>query len=296
MVSQPTFCVSIDLDDLRYYRAIHALPPVEDTPIIFEKALPRFFDLCNKVGLKATLFTISMDLQWDAAKQALKKAIADGHEIASHSHSHFYNLSQLDRCEIITEVAGSKTELETQLEITVKGFRGPGYNLSPTLLSVLAEAGFTYDASILPSPPYWAARASIIAGMRLLGQRSSSIPGRGRDFFKSRNPSKWPNGLIEYPITACGPAMMPLIGTTITSDSLMRNHIVRCAKRLPFVQVEFHAIDFLDIVHDKLDPALAIEPALKVPLSTRLASFEHVLSTLALGRQTPVLAEIGVKR
>lgn len=31
------------------------------------------------------------------------------------------------------------------------GFRGPGYSLSPTVLDVLAERGYEYDCSTLPT-------------------------------------------------------------------------------------------------------------------------------------------------
>jgi len=56
--------------------------------------------------------------------------------------------------------------------------------------------------------------------------------------------------------------------------------------------VEFHAIDFLDIARDGLDPSLVVEPALGVPLAQREASFEHALRLLATGRQNPVLAAL----
>lgn len=295
MAIPPTLCVGIDLDDLRYYRGIHALPPVEDTPVVFETAVPRFLALCERVGLHATLFTISADMHWHAARDVLGRAARDGHEVASHSRSHFYDLSRKERRRIEAEVAGSRGDLQDALGVPVVGFRGPGYNLTPALLSVLHASGFRYDASILPSPAYWAARAAIIGAMRVAGRRSASITGRMRDFWRGRRPFAWgppAPGLKEYPITACGPARLPLIGTTLTRPSPMRDHLVWFARRLPFVHVEFHAIDFLDIARDRLDPALAVEPALGVPLAEREASFEHVLRTLAAGRRTPVLAAL----
>lgn len=293
MAIPPTLCVGIDLDDLRYYRGIHALPPAVETPVVFERAVPRFVDLCGRLGLRATLFTISSDLRWDEARESLAHAARAGHEIASHSRSHFYDLSRKERRRIEAEVAGSRDDLQDALGVPVVGFRGPGYNLSPTLLSVLAQTGFQYDASILPSPAYWAARAAIIGGMRLAGRRSASIPGRMRDFLRGRRPFVWGRvapGLKEFPITACGPARLPLIGTTLTRASPMRDHLLWFARRLPFVHLEFHAIDFLDIAQDGLDPALAIEPALGVPLAARMDSYEHALKTLGAGRQNPVLA------
>ncbi len=295
MAIPPTLCVGIDLDDLRYYRGIHALPPAEETPVVFEVAVPRFLALCGRLGLRATLFVITADLQWRVAREVLAQAAREGHEIASHSRSHFYDLSRRDPRRIEAEVGGSRKDLEDALGVPVVGFRGPGYNLSKTLLSVLHETGFQYDASILPSPAYWAARAAIIGGMRVGGRRSSSIPGRMRDFWRRRRPFVWGQpapGLKEFPITACGPARLPLIGTTLIRQSAMRDHLLWFAQRLPFVHVEFHAIDFLDIGRDGLDRSLVVEPALGVPLEQREISFEYALRTLSTGRQTPVLAQL----
>ncbi len=283
--------LSIDLDDLRFYRGIHALPPEEDRPTIFEAAVPRFLALCERLGMRATLFTISDDLRWPEAVAALRQAVAAGHEVGSHSASHFYDLSRRPRDVLDAELAGSRKALQDALGAPVIGFRGPGYNLTDGLLAALHRAGFAYDTSILPAPAYWAARAAVIAWMRLTGRRSSSIPGRARDFFRGRAPFAWgpaAGGLKEYPITACGIGRLPLIGTTMAKDGLLSRHLVRRACTLPFVHIEFHALDFLDIGIDGLDPRLQIEPALRIPLDDRQQTFEAALRRLA-GSHRPVL-------
>jgi hypothetical protein len=288
-------CVGIDLDDLRYYRAIHALPQVDETPIVFDTAVPRFLDLCEGLGLRATLFTISEDLRWPEARTALRDAVRRGHEIASHSMTHPYNLSRRPQEDIRREVVGSKAALEDSLGTAVVGFRAPGYNLTPALLHVLAAGGYRYDASILPSPPYWMARAAVLAAMRLSGKRSASISGRARDFMRSRVPFSWQGagqGLREYPITACGPGRLPLIGTALAGSGWIPRLLLRSARTLPFVHVEFHALDFLDLSGDYLEPAMAIEPALRVALKDRMARYNRVLEVLSEGRNNAPLAEM----
>ncbi|NOZ01097.1 MAG: hypothetical protein GXP54_04315, partial [Deltaproteobacteria bacterium] len=74
-------CVNIDLDDLRYYRAIHGLPAGKDTPLLFEAAVPRFLEMCDRLSLRATLFTIGMDTRWEVARDALRAAVERGHEV-----------------------------------------------------------------------------------------------------------------------------------------------------------------------------------------------------------------------
>jgi len=294
VVAPSTLCVGIDLDDLRCYRGIHALPPGPDTPLVFDAAVPRFLDLCDRVRVRATLFAIAEDLKWPAAGAAMRAAATAGHEVASHSLAHRYDLSLLPPGAIEADVASARTALSDAAGREVVGFRGPGYNLSGDLLRVLARTGHRYDSSVLASPPYWMARAAIIASIRLRGRRSASIVGRGRDFFRGRAPFRWgpgDGGLPEFPITACGPIRIPLIGTTLCRPGLAAR-LVRGAAGRPFVNVEFHAIDFLGIAEDGIEPALAVEPALKVPLADRLASFESALRALASGRANSTLADL----
>jgi hypothetical protein len=287
--------VNIDLDDLRFYRGIHALPQRPEMAEIFVSGVPRFLDLCEKHGICATLFTISEDLKIPAARAAIADAAARGHEIASHSKTHSYAVSKADAETIKLELTESKAELERACGKPVVGFRGPGYNLSPAILDALVAAGYTYDTSIMSSPPYWMARAAIITAMKLTGKTSASIVGRARDFFRSRKPFVWHGngeGLREYPITTGGPLMMPLIGTTMAGNGLLTRQLVNAASRLDFVNIEFHGIDFLDIEGDGLERELLVEPALKIPLETRLANFDRYLSILSSGRECPSLGSI----
>lgn len=293
-----TLTVNIDLDDIRYYRGIHALPAKEEKAEIFTAGVPRFLDLCESFGIRATLFVISADMEIEAARNAIADAAARGHEIASHTVSHDYGISKKTPAAIADELAGSRAALQEVCGAPVIGFRGPGYNLSPALLDALVETGYIYDTSIMSSPAYWAARAGIIAAMRLTGRKSSSITGRARDFFRGRAPFVWQGpgrGLREYPITTAGILTMPLIGTTIAGKGAMVRHMVDCAANLDFINIEFHGIDFLDQVSDGLEPELLVEPALKIPLSGRMDNFANVLERLGRNRKCPALCELAAQ-
>ena len=289
-----TLCVGIDLDDLRYYRGIHALPPRDEGPLVFTAAVPRFLEVCRRAGVPATLFVIGEDCRWPEAGEALRAAVAAGHEVASHSLTHPYDLSRRSRDAIESELAGAREAIEAAAGAPVAGFRAPGYNLTPALLAAINRTGHRYDSSILPSPGYWAARAAVIATMHVRGRRSTSIVGRARDFMRGRAPFTWGGeaaGLREVPMTACGPLRAPLIGTFLAGGRLAR-HLVACAARLPLVNVEFHAIDFLGDQADDVEPGLRVEPVLRVPLAERLAAFESALTVLAEGRRVATLAQL----
>lgn len=283
---QPSLLVSIDLDDLRYYRAIHGLPPKRETPILFEKALPRFLEMCNRTGIMATIFVISQDLQWPEARAAISVALEQGHEVASHSHSHPYDLSRCNEATIVREVELSKKLLEDATGTKVEGFRAPGYNLSPPLLRAIKLARYTYDASVLPSPPYYVARALIIFSMGLLGKRSASIRGRLRDFLRPNRPFYWKGlDLLELPISAATVLRLPLIGTTLRKEGPVARALVRASRKGEYCHLEFHGLDFLEVEEDGLEEDLKIEPSLRVPLQRRLRSFEEAVRRLSEGRE-----------
>jgi len=295
--SRQSLCVTIDLDDLRYYRAIHGLPEGSDTPLVFEAAIPRFLDFCEKLNIKATLFVIGMDMRWESAGKALRSATARGHEVASHSFSHFYDLSRMAPSDIDNEVRSARTRIEDAAGVGVVGFRGPGYNLSNVLLEAVSGAGYEYDSSVLPAPAYFMARAAVIAGMRLRGHHSASITGRARDFFQTNHPFEWgapAQGLKEFPISACGPCRIPLIGTTLAGGGHASNLLLKSAARRPFLNVEFHAIDFLGVRRDSIERELRVEPVLKVPLSKRIRNFEKALQRLKEKRHNTLLARLQI--
>lgn len=292
---QRILCVNIDLDDLRYYRAIHGLPEGRDTPLIFDVAVPRFLDLCAKADVRSTLFVIGRDVRWSSAREVLSRAVTGGHEVASHSLSHFYDLSRRPRAEMKEEVHKAREVIGEALGKEVAGFRAPGYNLTPALLETVAEAGHTYDSSVLPSPAYYLARAAVIGSLALKGRPSASIRGRAGDFFRGTAPFTWEEpsaGLKEFPITACGIGRLPLIGTTLARGGLTGTLPLRGAGRLDFVNLEFHALDFLDIDGDALGAEMAVEPALAVPLERRLERFGTAIRRLSEGRVIRTLSEL----
>ena len=60
--------VSLDLDDLSAYEAIHSLRSESAEPrrgLALERWLPRFLDVFAKLDVRATIFVIGSDLEHD---------------------------------------------------------------------------------------------------------------------------------------------------------------------------------------------------------------------------------------
>lgn len=111
----------------------------------------------------------------------VKKIASDGHEIGCHSleHKRLYNFPEADVKEIVTS---AKKYLEDVSGKPVRGFRAPDFSITKDNLwtfDLLKEAGYEYDSSVYPT---------------------SLHDVYGIDDFP-RGPFRFPNGLIEIPMS-----------------------------------------------------------------------------------------------
>jgi peptidoglycan-N-acetylglucosamine deacetylase len=286
--------ISIDLDGLGHYAALHGLPAeavsAEARALVHARAVPRFAELLEGAGGHGTLFVIGGEVD-DGARPPLQDALRRGHELASHSHGHDYALSRASPEDIDRDLARAEDVLASLGATRPLGFRAPGYTLSPALLRTLVARGYGYDASIFPAAPYWAAKALALGWLRLRGRRSAAILDSPRVLLAPRLPYR-PDvdrperagaaPLLELPMSVTPAARFPFIGTFVV---LAPWPMVRAAyarlRSERFLSLELHAVDLLG-PEDGLPPELArVQPDLGVALSTKLGRLRQVLEWLA---------------
>ncbi|MAO83296.1 MAG: hypothetical protein CMH50_05330 [Myxococcales bacterium] len=288
-MSQAVASLSIDLDGIRHYRAIHGLKPKSGPDPFLTEGLDRFLELCESFAIPATLFVVTEDLDDPEFARRIRHAAKAGHEIASHSHHHDYNFSTQSPAEIQAELYRSRQAIRHVVRKLPKGFRAPGYNLSPALKDALVKVGFTYDSSMLPSPLYWAARAAVISGKSLTSRPSASLIGRPKDFFVDGTPHRLDNGLIELPMT--GALGIPWIGSLVVTSplaSLVTRIVTR--QKAP-IDLELHAIDLCSA--DQVEPELIeVRRDLQVPISIRQRRLERTLQKLVRSRRFRPLCDV----
>lgn len=265
-VSSRQAVLTLDVDRLPLYHQIHSLPPPKlSTDPIYEHALPRFFEMLKETGLSATLFCIGQDAsKLERHAQALH---AGQHEVASHSHHHHYDLFERSASACREDLEAAHNALSPFApEGRVRGFRAPGYNVSPNLLGAVQALGY-YDSSLFPAPTYYLARRAVQLGHRWWGPPSHSRPGNLRQFWGPQTPYRTTKAkpwkahaggtLMEYPIAAPSWLRFPWMGT---SHNLLPQPILKwvwsSAKKLPVLVFEMHAIDFLDAHDPGIDPEL----------------------------------------
>src|SRR5215468_5025498 len=286
--------ISIDLDGLPHYAALHGLPPevvsAEARALVHQVAVPRFAELLEGVGGRGTLFVIGGEVDGGARPQ-LEDALRRGHELASHSHGHDYALSRAPAEAIDRDLSRAEEVLSSLGAQPPFGFRAPGYTLSPALLRAVIARGHAYDASMFPAAPYWAAKALALGWLRVRGRRSAAILDSPRVLLAPRLPyrpdpdrpeRRGTAPLLELPMSVTPGARVPFIGTFLV---LAPWPFVRAAyARLrgePFLSLELHAVDFLG-AEDGLPPELGrAQPDLAISGSAKRARLREVVEWLA---------------
>jgi hypothetical protein len=281
--------VSVDLDEVHHYHAIHGLgrPSPDASDLVYDKALERLAGFAEAQGIPLTLFAVASDLIRPDNAARLRALGERGYEIGNHSLDHRYDLSRLDRKEMEHQVADAVALIERATGQRAVGFRAPGYVMNDALLEVVRQSGAQYDSSVFPCPAYGVAKRLAVAYGWLRGRHSKSILGGASVFLAPTRPyhagkSYWQagEGLLELPIQVAGPGRFPYIGTMLTSiGPRWARRLSQLLRRESFVNLELHGMDALDH-RDGLGALLPHQPDVSVPFERKLDALSAAVETL----------------
>jgi len=307
--------VSIDLDAVPCYYRIHGLgtPPKELEHTILERALPRAAALFARRGLRVTWFVVGRDADADAAlpdraeraanAERLRAIALRGDELGNHSYSHPYELARLDANVVDGEIAGCDRVLRAITGTAPRGFRAPGYDVSPAMLDSLAKRGYRYDSSIFPAPGYYAAKAAVMAALAVAGRPSGAVLTNPRALVAPADPyrpsmtSPWRRGqapLVELPVAVTPWARLPAIGTSLLmAPAALRTRLVAAMARRELFNFELHGIDFADAEQDGIPGELVTRQVdLRVPIAEKLQRLDAILDDLRRTWTFTTLADV----
>lgn len=297
--------VSVDLDGIGCYYRIHGLgaPPAELAHMILARALPRAVALFARRNLRVTWFVIGQDLDGHPENTERLRALAkSGDELGNHSYSHPYDLARLSDGEIDAEITRCDRVLRA-LGPPIRGFRAPGYDVSPVMLDVLARLGYRYDSSIFPAPGYYAAKAAVMAGLAATGRPSGAVLTNPRalaapaDPYRPAMTAPWRRGqapLVELPVAVTPWMRVPAIGTSLlVAPAWLRSRLIDAMAGRTFFNLELHGIDFADAEQDGIPGELVDrQPDLRVPIAEKLARLDAILDAITGRWKFATLAEV----
>jgi hypothetical protein len=165
------------------------------------------------------------------------------------------------------------------------GFRAPGYTISGPVIDLLCERGYRYDSSAFPALPYYAAKALVMAAMRLGRRPSGAFLGSARVLGAPTEPYHPAPGapyrrgdlpIVELPMAVTPLFRLHVIGTSVvTFPEWLRRRMVAAAARRPFFNLELHGIDLADAAADGFPAALvARQPDLRRTLAAKRQALE----------------------
>jgi len=280
--------ISIDLDEIHHYYAIHGLEGRgRTTDLVYDRAVPRASEWAQALGVPLTFFVVGSDLSRSENVETLRALASQGHELANHTLSHHYDLTRREPREMEREVWGGIDALQRATGQRPSGFRAPGYLLNDELVGVLGALGVGYDSSVFSSPAYYAAKAAKLLSMRLKGKSSRSVRGSAKALLAPTRPYRlgtpyWKpgRGLPELPIQVTPGTRLPYIGTSLVLAGPDGARLMTRTLMLePFVNLELHGLDFLG-ADDELGDLLPHQPDARLGRTQKLAALSAAVELL----------------
>ncbi|MDD9946807.1 MAG: polysaccharide deacetylase family protein [Myxococcales bacterium] len=296
--------LSIDLDEVPCYCAIHGLadPPEAARWAVYERAIPRYVSLLDRLGIRATFFVIGGDLSNPRAAKVAASLCAAGHELGNHTQDHDYAFSRLGEPALSEQIERASAAIEAATGARPSGFRAPGYTINDAVVAALARSDIAYDSSLFPCPAYYGAKAAALAAISLAGRRSHSILDDPRmltapaDPYRLGTPYYRPGrGPLELPIGVTRELFgrLPFFGTSLSlGGPALARRLAHAIAGRPLVNLELHGLDLCCADQDDLGFLARYQHDLKVPISRRQAALESAIEALrARGYQFVRLVE-----
>lgn len=290
---KPLASLSLDLDNQWSYMKTHGDTGWESFPSYLDVLIPRVVEFLKARNLTITVFVVGQDAALEKNRVALRALAAAGHEIGNHSFHHEPWLHLYSEAEIEKELANAEEHIAQATGQQPRGFRGPGFSLSTTVLQVLARRGYQYDCSTFPTYLGPLARAYYFMTSEFSPEereKRNVLFGSVRDGLRSLKPYHWrleEGTLTEIPVTTMPLFKVPihvsyLLYLSVLSPLLARVYfrIALMLCRLTGTQVSLllHPLDFLG--RDDV-PALSFFPGMGLASEQKLKVVDDALALLA---------------
>jgi len=292
---KPLASISLDLDNQWSYMKTHGDPGWEKFPSYFDIFIPYVLDVLDRLNLSITFFIVGQDAELDKNHEMLAALTEKGHEVGNHSFNHEPWIHLYSRPRLEKEILKAEEHITKITGQRPIGFRGPGFVWSSTLLEVLADNEYLYDASILPTYLGPLARAYYFWKSDLTEREKKQrkkIFGSLRDGMRPTKPYYFVlesgANILEIPVTTIPILKTPfhlsyLLYLSRISQPLMSLYlkIALFMCRITKTEPSF-LLHPLDLISGEQIPELAFFPGMHMSQSQKIELFENVLQELSI--------------
>lgn len=292
-MSKPLLSLSLDLDNQWSYMKIHGEAGWEKFPSYLDIFVPHILKVLDELNLKITFFIVGQDAAFEQ-NHAYLRALADaGHEIANHSFKHETWLHLYSKEEMRNEIDSAHTIIEKVTGKTPIGFRGPGFSWSGTLLEVLSEKGYAYDASTLPTIIGPLARLYYFSTSSLSKEEKEDrkeIFGKFSDGFRRLKPYYWKftkqHKLLELPVTTMPVFRIPFHLSYLLFISNISIHLMMLYLNIAIFLCKLtktepsFLLHPLDLIGGDQITSLAFFPGMNISSDRKIFIFKKVMKKL----------------
>jgi hypothetical protein len=259
---KPIASLSLDLDNKWSYMKTHGDAGWESFPTYLDTVVPRSLEFLRERNLKITYFIVGQDADLEKNRESIAQISDANHEIGNHSFRHEPWLHLYSKQELTEEFEKTENALEKVTGKIPRGFRGPGYSLSPTVLEVLAERNYEYDCSTLPTYIAPLARAYYFFKSPEMAaeerEKRKKLFGKFSDGFQSLKPYNWQIGeksLTEIPVTTLPVFKTPVhfsyllylaTFSELAAKTYFKTALKLCVLNKIAPSLLLHPLDFLD--------------------------------------------------
>lgn len=300
--------LSLDLDNLWSYLKTHGNPSWVGYPSYLETVVPHVLGLAEEFSLSLSVFIVGQDAAFDENREVLGAVAAAGHEIGNHSFRHEPWIHTYAGPEIADELKRAHEAIAEATGHEPRGFRGPGFSVSPTILRTLAGMGYHYDASTLPTWVGPLARWYYFRSTQLTDEEAtqrSALFGSIADGLRPNMPYRWDLGdrsLAEIPVTTMPLGRVPIHVSYLLylsrfsvrlAEAYLRLALLGCRLRGAGPSILLHPLDLLggDEVSDlEFFPGMDMAGSVK---RQRTARYVRILTdTFTVGTVSDHLASL----
>lgn len=301
---KPLVSLSLDLDNKWSYLKTHGDAGWKTFPTYLDVFVPSVLSALERLKLKITFFVVGQDAALAKNAEFLRALAAAGHEIGNHSFHHEPWLQLYSKAEITREILSAEEHIARVTGQKPLGFRGPGFSWSTELLEVLAENGYRYDASTLPTFLGPLARAYYFRTAKLTAEEKEQrreLFGNFSDGLRPVRPYYWKLAsgaqLLEMPVTTMPIFKIPfhlsyLLYLSRVSERLLSLYLQTALQLCRATRTEpSFLLHPLDLLGGDQAPDLAFFPGMDLSGARKLELFERVLALLTVHFQPVSMGE-----